>query len=40
MKIKDVSKKYNISADTLRYWERVGAIPPVTRDSSGNRAYD
>jgi MerR family transcriptional regulator, aldehyde-responsive regulator len=40
MKIKDVSKKYNISADTLRYWERVGALPPVTRDSTGNRDYD
>ena len=29
--IKEVSQKYNISSDTLRYYERVGMIPPVTR---------
>ena len=27
--IKEVSQKYNISSDTLRYYERVGMIPPV-----------
>lgn len=37
--IKDVSKKYNITPDTLRYYERVGMIPPVTRTSSGVRNY-
>lgn len=31
MTIAEVSKKYDISADTLRYYERVGMIPPVTR---------
>ncbi|MCD8094996.1 MAG: MerR family transcriptional regulator [Ruminococcus sp.] len=39
MTIKEVSERYNISADTLRYYERVGAIPPVTRSSSGIRSY-
>lgn len=39
MTIAEVSKKYNISADTLRYYERVGMIPPVTRTSSGIRDY-
>ncbi|GAD16561.1 MerR family transcriptional regulator [Lentilactobacillus otakiensis] len=40
MKINEVSKKYHIASDTLRYWERVGAIPAVTRDSAGYRNYD
>ncbi len=40
MTIAEVSKKYNISADTLRYYERVGLIPPVPRTASGIRDYD
>ncbi|MCD8040601.1 MAG: MerR family transcriptional regulator [Clostridia bacterium] len=39
MTIKEVSEKYNISADTLRYYEKVGAIPPVTRTATGIRDY-
>lgn len=39
MTIKEVSEKYNISADTLRYYERVGAIPHVTRTAAGTRDY-
>ncbi len=39
MKIQEVSEKYNLSADTLRYYERVGLIPPVTRTLSGIRDY-
>lgn len=39
MTIKEVSKKYDISQDTLRYYERVGMIPPVTRSASGIRDY-
>lgn len=31
MTIKEVSKKYNISADTLIYYEIVGMIPAVGR---------
>lgn len=40
MNIKEVSEKYAIPADTLRYWERIGAIPPVKRALSGYRDYD
>lgn len=40
MNIAEVSKKYDISADTLRYYERVGLIPPVPRSPSGIRNYD
>lgn len=39
MTIKEVSEKYDISQDTLRYYERVGMIPPVTRSASGIRDY-
>lgn len=37
--IKEVSQKYNISSDTLRYYERVGMIPPVTRTAGGIRRF-
>ena len=40
MTIKQVSEKYHITADTLRYYERVGMIPPVNRSPSGIRDYD
>ena len=39
MTIKEISEKYHITADTLRYYERVGMIPPVTRRASGIRDY-
>lgn len=40
MTITEVSKQYGLSADTLRYYERVGLIPPVPRNGSGVRDYD
>ncbi|HEX9028757.1 MAG TPA: MerR family transcriptional regulator [Anaerolineales bacterium] len=39
MKIAEVSGQYAISSDTLRYYERIGLIPPVTRNESGIRDY-
>lgn len=39
MTIKEVCEKYNITPDTLRYYEKVGVIPPVTRTSGGIRNY-
>lgn len=39
MTIAEVSKKYDISADTLRYYERIGLLPRVTRNKSGIRDY-
>ena len=35
MTIKEVSETYDISADTLRYYERIGMIPEVTRTAGG-----
>ena len=40
MTIAEVSKNLNISADTLRYYERIGLIPSVPRNKSGIRDYD
>lgn len=39
MKIAEVSKEYGLSADTLRYYERIGLLPNVTRTASGIRDY-
>ena len=39
MKIAEVSERYGISADTLRYYERIGLIPPVNRNERGIRDY-
>lgn len=39
MTIREVSEKYGISQDTLRYYERIGMIPEVTRTCSGIRNY-
>jgi MerR family transcriptional regulator, aldehyde-responsive regulator len=39
MKIAEVSEHYGLSSDTLRYYERIGLIPPVTRTESGIRDY-
>lgn len=40
MTIREVCEKYQISPDTLRYYERIGAIPAVNRTKSGIRDYN
>ncbi len=39
MTIAQVAKQYQVSADTLRYYERIGLIPPVNRLPNGIRDY-
>lgn len=39
MTIAEVAKKYGLSADTLRYYERVGLLPDVRRTAGGVRDY-
>lgn len=39
MTIKEVCEKFNVSADTIRYYERVGVIPPINRNASGVRQF-
>lgn len=40
MTIGEVSEKYDITTDTLRYYERIGLIPAVPRKQNGIRDYD
>ncbi len=39
MTIAEVCKKFDVSQDTLRYYERIGLIPHVNRNKSGIRDY-
>lgn len=39
MTITEVSEKYELTQDTLRYYERIGLIPHVNRNKSGIRNY-
>ena len=40
MTIRQVCARYGLSQDTLRYYEKTGAIPRVKRSASGVRDYD
>ena len=40
MTISEVSKKYNLTADTIRYYEKEGLIPRVQRTKNGIRDFD
>ncbi|GHU84149.1 MerR family transcriptional regulator [Spirochaetia bacterium] len=39
MTIAEAGEQYGLSTDTLRYYERIGLIPPVTRNKGGSRDY-
>ncbi|EAE6207867.1 MerR family transcriptional regulator [Listeria innocua] len=39
MNIKQAAEMFGLTVDTLRYYERVGVIPPVHRNESGYRDY-
>jgi DNA-binding transcriptional MerR regulator len=39
MKIAEVSEKFGLSSDTLRYYERIGLLPSVTRTDNGIRDF-
>ena len=40
MTIAEVSKKYDLTPDTLRYYEGIGLLSSVPRNTSGIRNYD
>ena len=40
MTIKEIAEKFDITTDTLRYYERIGLIPSVPRTASGIRDFD
>ena len=37
--IREVSAKFNLPASTLRYYEEVGILTDIPRNSSGKRIY-
>jgi DNA-binding transcriptional MerR regulator len=39
MTISEVSKKFDITQDTLRYYERIGLLPTIKRNKNGIRIY-
>ena len=39
MTIAEVAERFDVSVDTLRYYERIGLIPPVHRTGGGQRDY-
>lgn len=39
MNIKSASDLLGISTDTIRYYERVGLVPPITRTATGIRDF-
>lgn len=39
MRISEVSEQSGVSSDTLRYYERIGLLPPVNRNKNGIREY-
>lgn len=40
MKIGELAKRSGLSADTIRYYERIGLLPRADRDRSSHRDYD
>ena len=39
-RIGDVTKQFNVTADTLRYYEKIGLFPNVSRTTAGVRQYN
>lgn len=39
MNIQQVAEKLSISTDTIRRWERLGMVPPITRNRDGLRIF-
>lgn len=40
MLIAEICKKYDLTADTIRYYERIGLIPTIPRTENGIRDFD
>ena len=40
MTISEVSKKYELTPDTLRYYEKIGLLSNISRNKNGIRNYD
>lgn len=40
MTISEVSKKYNLTQDMIRYYEKIGLLPPIPRNKNGIRNFN
>ena len=40
MKISELAVRTGLSAHTIRYYERIGLMPPAPRDGATHRHYD
>jgi DNA-binding transcriptional MerR regulator len=40
LRVTELAKAVAVSADTIRYYERAGLLPPPARTAAGYRAYD
>ena len=40
MTIAEVSKKYDLTTDTIRYYEKEGLLPRIPRNKNGIRNFD
>ena len=39
MNISEVAERTQLSADTIRFYEKSGICPPIARDSGGRRRF-
>lgn len=39
MRINEAAIKTGLSADTIRFYEKEGLLPPIARDASGHRSF-
>lgn len=39
-KMKEIMEHFKVSEDTLRYYEKIGLLPPVGRKNNGHRIYN
>jgi len=39
MQIREAAEASGLSADTIRYYEKIGIIRPISRDSGGQRQF-
>ena len=37
--IKEAAEMFNLTVETIRYYERIGVIPPIERDKNGYRIF-
>lgn len=37
--IKEVAEMFDLTVETIRYYERIGVIPPIERDKNGYRIF-